>query len=552
MDANLFDFFDETATGPEGRPLWAARAPYQPDERYDLMLVPRVRDWQEDEDAKAALDRIESEPIVGQLERDGKQVWVRLADDWIERTGEALVAGRNGDHSDLAAGQTFALNFWDANSTKALHIGHLRNLALGNALGAALGEAGGTIERRSIICDVGRSMGEAMAGVVASGKHTQSSLDAGVKSDHFVGTCYAEYVKSGPILNGRDDNPATSLTRELDVHHDSADELLQRVLDGDQGAIELWSKTRAWVISGQRKTLARLGIAFDRVFFESDFLPEVAELSNLGLEHGMLQRRPDGAVIYLTDREELEEMPLLRADGLPTQHMRALAYWMAAPGLEGTTSIQVCGLEWVAHVTCRRQLMDEMMAKGAGADINHPRHDIFHGMVSKQSESVSSSKKNALLIDELAEWIEGAIEAEPERAGVRERHPSAEHIVPQVALGYFLMHTNTKPLDFEPAKLLREEQSLGWDLARARAHNGDGAPAATEPAADPEYRFAVVQSEMYRRHLQQAVERLDVSPMARWVAHLSRWYLEEDRSPQVQGAIQAALGQGAVGLGLEA
>jgi len=553
MAANLFDFFDEIATGPEGRPLWAARAPYQPHERYDLMLVPRVREWQEDADALAALDRIEADPIVAQVDREGKQVWVRLADDWIDATGKALVAGEAADHSDLAAGQTFALNFWDANSTKALHIGHLRNLALGNALGAALTAAGGRVERRSIICDVGRSMGEAMAGVVASGKHTQASLDAGVKSDHFVGACYAEYVKSGPILGGRDDNPATSLTRELDVHHDNADELLQRVLDGDQAAIELWSKTRAWVISGQRKTLARLGIAFDRVFFESDFLPEVAELSNLGLEHGMLQRRPDGAIIYLTDREELEEMPLLRADGLPTQHMRALAYWMSAPGLEGTTSIQVCGLEWVAHVTCRRQLMDEMMAKGAGAEINHPKHDIFHGMVSKQSESVSSSKKNALLIDELAEWIDEAIEGEPERVGVRERHPSAEHIVPQVALGYFLMHTNTKPLDFEPAKLLREEQSLGWDLARARAHNGDGVPAAAEePAGDPEYRFAVVQSEMYRRHLEQAVERLDVSPLARWVAHLSRWYLEEDRSERVQEAIQAALGQGAVGLGLEA
>jgi arginyl-tRNA synthetase len=552
MAANLFDKLDEIATGQEGRPLWAARAPYRPHERFDMMLVPRLKGWEEDAEALAALEGIEGEPLVEAVERDGKQVWLRLADDWVERTGEALAAGETADHSDLASGRTFALNFWDANSTKALHIGHLRNLALGNALGAALGEAGGRVERRSIICDVGRSMGEAMAGVVHSGKHDQSALEGGVKSDHFVGACYAEYVKSGPILGGRDDNPATSLTRELDVHHDSADELLQRVLDGDQAAIELWSKTRAWVISGQRKTLARLGIAFDRVFFESDFLPEVAELSNLGLEHGMLQRRPDGAVIYLTDREELEEMPLLRADGLPTQHMRALAYWMAAPGLEGTTSIQVCGLEWVAHVTCRRQLMDEMMAKGAGADINHPKHDIFHGMVSKQSESVSSSKKNALLIDELAEWIEEAIEAEPERLEVRERHPSTEHIVPQVALGYFLMHTNTKPLDFEPEKLLREEQSLGWDLARARAHNGNGVAAVADPAEDPEYRFAVVQSEMYRRHLQQAVERLDVSPLARWVAHLSRWYLEEDRNPNVQRAIQAALGQGAVGLGLEA
>lgn len=553
MATNLFDFFDELTADGEARPQWAARAPYKPHERYDLMLVPRLQgDWREDAGAVAALEKVEAEDCVEAVDSEGKQAWVRLDRGWIERTGAVLEEGPAPSHTDLADGRTFALNFWDANSTKALHIGHLRNLALGNALGAALTEAGGKVERRSIICDVGRSMGEAMAGVVKSGRHTQATPENGQKSDHFVGACYADYVKSGPSLNGRDDNPASSLTRELDVHEDSADELLQRVLDGDQTAIELWSKTRAWVISGQRKTLARLGIAFDRVFFESDFLPEVAELSNLGLEHGMLQRRPDGAVIYLTDREELEEMPLLRADGLPTQHMRALAYWMAAPGLEGTTSIQVCGLEWVAHVTCRRQLMDEMMARGAGADINHPKHDVFHGMVSKQSESVSSSKRNALLIDELAEWIDGAIEADPERVGVRRGHPAAEQIVPQVALGYFLMHTNTKPLDFEPEKLLRAEQSLGWDLARARAHNGAGGAELADKADDPEYRFAVVQSEMYRRHLRQAVERLDVSPLARYVAHLSRWYLESDRDPHVQRATQAALAQGAVGLGLEA
>jgi hypothetical protein len=234
--------------------------------------------------------------------------------------------------------------------------------------------------------------------------------------------------------------------------------------------------------------------------------------------------------------------------------MRALAYWMAAPGLEGTTSIQVCGLEWVAHVTCRRQLMDLMMERGAGADINHPAHDVFHGMVSKRRQSVSSSKKDALLIDDLAEWIEQQVEAEPEWAEVRRRHPAADSLVPQVALGFFLMHTNTKPLDFEPEKLLRSEQSLGWDLARARAHNGagNGSWGEAEISRDPEYRFAVVQSEMYRRHLMQAVERLDVSPLARYVAHLSRWYLEGDRDPHVQAAIQAALARGARGLGLEA
>jgi arginyl-tRNA synthetase len=519
------------------------------------MLVPRVKGWQGDADALAALERIEGEPWIESIDREGRQVQALFSNEWVEATGRALTAGDVADspNGDLAAGQRFALNFWDANSTKALHIGHLRNLALGNALGSALTEAGGKVERRSIICDVGRSMGEAMAGVVKSGRHTQSSPGGGEKSDHFVGACYAEYVKGGISLNGREgDDPADSLTRELNIHHDSADELLQSVLNGDQAAIELWSKTRAWVISGQRKTLARLGISFDRVFFESDFLPEVAELSNLGLEHGMLQRRPDGTVIYLTDHEELEEMPLLRSDGLPTQHMRALAYWMAAPDLEGTTSIQVCGAEWAAHITCRRQLMDEMMARGAGAEINHPKHDVFHGMVSKGQQSVSSSKKDALLIDDLAEWIDRAIDEGENSAGVRRRHPVPDAIVPQVALGFFLTHDNTKPLDFDSEKLLRAEYNLGWDLARAQAHNGNGSGAAVaEPAQDPDYRFAVVQSEMYRRHLQQAVERLDVSPLAKYVAHLSRWYVEEDREPHVQEAIQAALAQGARGLGLE-
>ena len=307
------------------------------------------------------------------------------------------------------------------------------------------------------------------------------------------------------------------------------------------------------MISGQRKTLARLGISFDRVFFESDFLPEVAELSNLGLEHGMLQRRPDGAVIYLTDREELEEMPLLRADGLPTQHMRALAYWMAAPGLEGTTSIQVCGLEWVAHVTCRRQLMDEMMAKGAGADINHPAHDVFHGMVSKQSESVSSSKKNALLIDELAEWIDTAIEA---RGGAAPGCASATRPRKRSCRRWRSATSSCTPT---PNRSTSNRRSC---CARSRASAGTWpGPAPTTATAraaappsrpqDPDYRFAVVQSEMYRRHLQQAVERLDVSPLAKYVAHLSRWYVEEDREPHVQEAIQAALAQGARGLGLE-
>jgi len=551
---NIFDYFDDSARGDGDEGLWALRAPFRPRDRYDVMLVPRAPEWRNDAASLQALEQLEGEPWVDAVERVDDGAWMRLTGGWIEEKGTALEAGEPapGAHADIARGRRFALNFWDANSTKALHIGHLRNLALGNALGAALTEAGGQVERRSIICDVGRSMGEAMAGVLRSGRGLQG--ENGQKSDHFVGYCYADYVKNGASTVGLEqDHPADSLTREVDVHNDSADELLLRVLNGDQTALELWSQTRAWVISGQRKTLARLGISFDRVFFESDFLPEVAELAELGLQEGTLERRVDGTVVYMTGREELEEMPLVRSDGVPTQHMRALAYWMAAPGLDDLTSVQVCGQEWFSHVTCRRQLMAELVHTGPEGNGFHPYHDIFHGMVAKEQQAIKSSKKDALLIDHLVEWIDDRLGEEPERAEMRQRHPTPERVAAQIALGYFLLHPATKKVNFEPEKLLLDDKSLGWDMVRARTRqaDGNGATANGDLAENPDYRFAVVHSEMYRRHLHLAAQRLDVIPLARYASHLARWYLDRDPNPHVARVIQTVMDESARGLGLE-
>jgi arginyl-tRNA synthetase len=557
MDTNLFDQFDDLTGGDSAQAHWALRAPYDPHERYDLMLVPRSRGWREDPGAQRALEQIERLPFVEAVAQENGKAWLRLTDEWVAARGSEIEQGPDAvaGCGEAAAGRRFSLNFWDANSTKALHIGHLRNLALGNALGNALTEAGGEVERRSIICDIGRSMGEAMAGVVRSGKYPQGTGEAsGVKPDHFVGYCYADYVKNGAngaALGLAQDHPADSLTREVDVMDDSADELLGRVLNGDQSALELWSQTRAWVISGQRKTLARLGIHFDRVFFESDFLPEVAELAELGLREGTLEKRADGTVIYLTGREELEEMPLVRSDGVPTQHMRALAYWLADTGLDGTTSVQVCGQEWFAHVTCRRQLMAELVHTGEGNGF-HPYHDVFHGMVAREREKIASSKKDAVLIDHLVEWVDEQIEADPPRAAIRRAHPDGERVPSQVALGFFLLHSATKRVDFEPEKLIADEGALGWDLTRARARNGDGAPApSAEPERDPEYRFAVLQSETYGRLLGKVAKDLKVAPLARYASHLARWQGERERDPAVERVTQATLDRAARGLGLE-
>ena len=556
MGANLFDSLD--GVGPAAAVRWAARAPYRPEPDFDLMLVPRAKGWREDAESLAELERIAGIPAIAEVQRDGDAVRLRLDDAWVEATGRSVAAGDGpgGECADLAADRAYAIYFWGANTTKALHIGHLRNLAIGNAIGAALAQAGAVVEHRSLICDVGRSMGEAMAGVVSSGREGPHGADGDEKSDHFVGWCYADYVKAS--RNGdADEGAEDSVARESSLYNDKADELMNRVLRGDQEALELWTKTRAWVISGQRKTLARLGVRFDEVIFESDYLPEVAELTNRGLAAGTLTRRyGDEMVMYETRREELEEMPLVRADGLPTQHMRALAYWAAAPELDDVISLQVCGNEWVAHVTCRRQLIDALgiqngngngSARGGGP----PTHDVFHGMVARGRESISSSKEGALLVDDLDDWLAAALR-EPARRELLRDHPAPDALPAQIALGFFLLQRQTKQVEFEPDKLLRAgEDSLGWDLALAEAHRPTAPALGGDAATDPDYRFAVVQSEMYRRHLGAVVEGFDTLPLSRFLAHFGRWYREAERPPEVAGLLDAVLAQGRAGLGLE-
>ena len=551
MTGNIFDYF-ETPTR-EGTPAcWAARAPRRPHSDFDIKLIPRTRNWREDAHSLETLAQMQREPWVDAVVHNGEGARLRLSDDWIATTGAALEAGAGAEAAlaDLAHGRRISVQFWDANATKALHAGHLRNLAIGNALAAALAQAGAQVERRSLISDAGRSMGEAMAGVMSSGRHDRSWPDTDEKSDHFVGVCYADYVTSGGSFTQEEINPEDSLTRELTLKGDAADELLKQVLHGEREALELWYKTRAWVIAGQRKTLARLGVAFDRVFFESDFLGEAAELTALGLREGRLRRREDGVVVYVTGREDFEELPLVRADGLPTQHLRAVAYWTTeAHALAHSTSVQVCGTEWVSHAICIQQLMSELSL--AENEAVHPSQDIFHGMVSKQKRAIASSA-GALLIDELTEWLDTQIDSDPERLRVRRSHPSPERIVATVVLGYFLPQPVAPHIDFSPDKLLHERESLGWELVRARAQSGrTGVVNGRRPLDNPDYRFAVVQSELYRRYLRLTAQRFDVRPLAHYLKHLAAWYLERERDEHVERVVHTLLDRSARGLGLE-
>ncbi len=566
MTTNLFDYFEEVEEEDGAHAPWAARAPRIPNGRFDMKLVPRSPDWRDDPASLRALERIAAQPWADALVHTDDGVELRLSDAWIEGTGAALEAG-GGDEAelvDLAGGGRYAVQFWDANATKALHVGHLRNLALGNSLAAALEQGGGAVERRSIISDAGRSMGEAMAGIVRSGHHAEAWPDGDRKSDHFVGLCYADYVASGGFAEEGPEEREDSLTRELRMRNDAADELLKRVLEGDPEALELWFKTRAWVIAGQRKTLARLGVAFDRVFFESDFLDDGLKLTERGLREGTLRRREDGVVVYATGVEDLEEMPLLRADGQSTQHMRAVSYWMGAPGLDGVTTLQICGTEWVSHATCIRQLMTELRRGengaapagengGRGAGAVHPTRDIFHGMVAQQKRAVSSSEEGGLLIDDLIESIEQRIDADPRRArgAPRPSRPGTDSGAGRARVLPALPGDPARGVRHREAAERAREPRLGSG-ARACAQGRGAGGAGTAPRRGRRLSLrggAVGDIPPPPAPRGRALRRDSAGAVSR---HLARWYMEQPRSRHTERVIHTLLDRSARGLGLEA
>jgi hypothetical protein len=232
-----------------------------------------------------------------------------------------------------------------------------------------------------------------------------------------------------------------------------------------------------------------------------------------------------------------------------TQHMRSLTYALHAPDLEDMTSMQVTGSEWVSHVAGIRKLAGALHANPDAPF--HPTHSIFHGMVSSHQQTLTSSA-GAPLIDDLIQWVESQLHAQPALRDVCRAHPHPERIATQLALGYFLHHQVASNVDFDPPNLFSQEDSLGWDLVRARARRGTRPFTGSAPAEDPDYRFAILQSELYRRYLRLTVERRDVWPLAHYLKRLARGYLEAERTEHVERVVHTLLDRGARGLGLEA
>lgn len=547
---NPLDELDATirACGAEGE--LTVSAPYRTGPDADVTVIVRRRGWEASGEGRRAIRALAEHPDVAHLVPRGRRLLIRLDDERLAALGAPLEAGAPDPLGtrDLAAGERWVVDFCDPNATKALHVGHLRNVALGHALASAAEAAGARVVRQSQVGDCGRSMGEALAGYLRFGGGA-TPASAGVKADHLVGDCYARYVAALRAPVPATGFPDAALDREAHEHGDLADELLARLRSGDPEATALWRTVRGWALRGQDATLARLGVTMDRNQLESDYASEMDAVVEAALVSGVATRSPGGPVVHETGRPDHPHLVLERSDGLATQHLRYVALWRALqPGLEGVRSVEVAGDEWVPMVRHGEEVL-RRLSGSPGAEV-HPRESVLHGMVRVGGAVAKSSDGAPPLIDELLD----ALAATPDLRTVACSHAraDADELAATAALGFFLGRPASKGVTVEPARLLDPDANGAWAMALAHAdacgpsHDGDPDP----DVEDPRYRSLLVQSQLHRRLLAVALERLDPLALARFHGHLAQSHLAATPAPRVARAMRGVLGAGLAALGL--
>ncbi|HEX6666697.1 MAG TPA: arginine--tRNA ligase [Solirubrobacterales bacterium] len=521
--------------------------PHHPSRR-DLSLF-GLRGVGEDS-AEKALDEIRSLATIGAVsDSKGDRTSIRFSDDCIEQLGERLESGDLGALSSdgICPDKRVVIDFCDPNASKALHVGHLRNLALGHSSALIARACGATVQTSSQIGDVGRSMAEAIAGYLkyADGEDPEGR---GEKSDHLVGKCYSRYVHedtdAGVSGEAADGDPA--LSREDLGYHDHAAQILVQLRLADPTIYDLWRKVRDWALDGHNETFERLGIVFDRPFLESEYRSEIESVGDQLVDLGLARTAPNGVVFYDTGDSNYPHLVLRSSDGNSTQHLRYIALWHATRStMVGEESLQVMGDEWL-HIG---QYGDLLMKHLSPDNVAHPMDQLLHGMVSVEDAIVKSSGVAPWLIDELLDELMDCPEIAELADGDAEL---ADRMAAITALGFFLSYPPSKPISLSHDALFDPGSNVGWALVMASGkawdEEFDGLP---DPlASDRDYRFVVAQSQVHRQLTRRAFEELNPAHLARLHMHLAGWFLNTSCTPSTARAMRSVTSAGLATLGL--
>ena len=227
-------------------------------------------------------------------------------------------ARREDPHKQPGEGKPIVIEYSSPNTNKPLHLGHIRNNLLGWSVAEILKANGFNVKKVNLVNDRGIHICKSMLAWLrwGDGETPQSS---GMKGDHLVGKYYVIFsnhlkeetekiLSENPGMEKEEAERRTPLMQE-------AQQMLKKWEEGDKEIRDLWEKMNNWVYEGFDATYRRLGIDFDKIYYESNTYLLGKSMVQEGLEKGVLYKREDGSVWADLRDEGLDEKLLLRKDG---------------------------------------------------------------------------------------------------------------------------------------------------------------------------------------------------------------------------------------------
>ena len=247
------------------------------------------------------LESLAEMSLPGDVKAAGPYLNVMLSKTAVSAQILDLVSGRGAEYGrrDALAGKKVMVEFSCPNTNKPLHLGHLRNDAIGESLANILSENGAEVLKVNLVNNRGIHICKSMAAYSVYGDKT-TPASTGVKGDHFVGNYYVRYSEWEA-----EDPSAETMTRDL----------LRKWEAGDPETKQLWEQMNQWTMSGIEETYRRTGITFDRVYFESDTYMSGRGKVQEGLDKGVFYREADSSVWIDLSEVDLDKKILLRSDG---------------------------------------------------------------------------------------------------------------------------------------------------------------------------------------------------------------------------------------------
>jgi len=295
----------------------------------------------------------------------------------------------------------YLIEFSSPNTNKPLHLGHVRNILLGDSISRIFKEVGNKVHKTQIINDRGIHICKSM---IAWNKFGNNSTpkDENIKGDVFVGNYYVlynnEYEKQVKklISEGHDDKYAHQNAEILL----EAQDLLRKWESGDKEVIKQWEKLNSWVYEGFSKTYSDLNVKFDSEYYESKTYLKGKEIVLGGLKKNIFNKKEDNSIWIDLTNDGLDEKILLRSDGTSvyiTQDIgTAFLRYQDHPKMDGM--IYTTGNEQDYHFKVLFQILNKLGYPWANK-LNH----LSYGMVDLPSGKMKSREGTVVDADELIE-----------------------------------------------------------------------------------------------------------------------------------------------------